>query len=285
MVVMMILMRFLEACGVIDRIVQTFGPLLKPFGMTGLSVLAVVQITLVSFVAPLPTLALAETRGTSDRNLAAGLAAILAMAPANATFPLAANGVSAGATILISIIGGMIASASAFYLFGRRLANAAVPPTSVEAIMAARPSFLKVIEISGAEAVAIVIRIIPMLLLSLVFVAALDAVGFVTLLSAALSPIFVAVGLSTDLILPVLTKYLAGSTALVGLYHQIAQTGSVPSSLLGNGPIGFLLHPLDLPGVAILLSAGPRTSRVALPAIFGAVVGISLRTVIGIGWS
>lgn len=48
-----------------------------------------VQISFVSFVAPCPTLKLMEDQGVSDRELAASFAVVLAMAPANALFPLA----------------------------------------------------------------------------------------------------------------------------------------------------------------------------------------------------
>lgn len=281
MVVMMILVRFFEVSGGVDKLVKVVGPALKPFGLTGLSVIAVIQISLVSFVAPLPTLTLMEDRGTSDRNLAAALAAMLAMAPANATFPLAANGVDAGAAVLVSVIGGLVASSCCFYVFARRRSNAPMEPTTIEKTATTSPSFLKIIEISGAEAIAIVIRIIPMLLLSLVLVDTLQAVGVVTFLTFALGPVFSVVGLSPDLILPTLTKYLAGSTALVALYHQLDQAGQLPSVLLNHGTIGFLVHPFDLAGIAILLSAGPRTARQALPAILSALVGIGTRTLIG----
>ena len=107
MVVMMIMMRFLERYGVIDWLVAIIGPLLKPFGLTGLSVLAMIQMSLVSFVAPLPTLAMMEDRGVADRKLSAATAAMLAMAPANALFPVAALGASAGAGILLSVLGGL----------------------------------------------------------------------------------------------------------------------------------------------------------------------------------
>ena len=56
MVVMLSLMRLLEARGVLDWVVVRLAPLLKPFGLTGLGVFAALQINFVSFAAPLATL-------------------------------------------------------------------------------------------------------------------------------------------------------------------------------------------------------------------------------------
>ena len=70
----------------LDRIVVLLSPLARPFGLSGLGVLAMIQVSFVSFVAPITTLALMEDRGASDRRLAAAFAAVLAMAPANALF-------------------------------------------------------------------------------------------------------------------------------------------------------------------------------------------------------
>ena len=42
---------------------------------------------------------------------------------------------------------------------------------------------------------------------------------------------------------------------------------------------GFLIHPFDVAGVAVLISAGRRVAAVWKPAALGAVVGIAVRTV------
>ncbi|WP_158747155.1 hypothetical protein [Acidisphaera sp. L21] len=79
------------------------------------------------------------------------------------------------------------------------------------------------------------------------------------------------------LILPTLTKYLAGSTALVGFLSEMAKQGHVSAASM-NSSVGFLLHPLDVPGLAILISPGIQLGRNCLPAIAGACVGIALRS-------
>src|SRR5512145_1672586 len=69
MVVMLSLMRLLEARGVIDRVVALLAPLLRPIGLTGLGAFAALQISFVSFAAPVATLTMMESRGASDRHL------------------------------------------------------------------------------------------------------------------------------------------------------------------------------------------------------------------------
>ena len=56
MVVMLSLMRLLEARGVLDWLVEKLAPVLKPIGLTGLGVFAALQINFVSFAAPIATL-------------------------------------------------------------------------------------------------------------------------------------------------------------------------------------------------------------------------------------
>ncbi len=87
-------------------------PLLRPAGLTGLGVFAALQINLVSFAAPMATLTMMESRGASDRHLAATLAMVMAMAQANVTFPMAAMGLAFGPALLLSLVGGVVAAAA-----------------------------------------------------------------------------------------------------------------------------------------------------------------------------
>lgn len=277
MVVMMIAMRLLEAAGVLDTLLRILAPLARPFGLTGLGVLAMIQISFVSFVAPLPTLALMEDRGASDRHLATALAAVLAMAPANAVFPLAAFGLRPAPVLTLSLLGGLAAAAATHWAFGRTLSAAAEDISKFEQAALNRPSLLGIINVSGGEAIRIVVNIIPLLLLSLVVVFGLQQVGAVDRLASAASPALARLGIDPALILPAITKYLAGSTALVGVVSELSSHGQITPGVINRGA-GFLLHPLDLPGVAILISPGVRLGRNCLPAIAGACVGIGLRT-------
>ncbi|WP_237478217.1 nucleoside recognition domain-containing protein [Lichenibacterium dinghuense] len=284
MVVTMVVLRLLEVHGILDRLVAWCAPVARPFGLTGLAVLAMLQISFVSFVAPLPTLTLMEDQGTSDRHLAAALAAVLAMAPANATFPLAARGLLPGVTLAFSALGGLVAAAATYWLSGRHLSGALVAASFYERVAATKPSFLRTINLGGAEAIQIVVNIVPTLLLSLAVVFGLERAGVVGELTRLLAPVLAALGVDPGFVLPTLTKYLAGSTALLGVVDGLAREGRFGAAMVNEGA-GFLLHPLDLPGVAILISAGPRLGRTLLPAVGGAVLGIALRTVGGVAFA
>jgi len=113
---------------------------------------------------------------------------------------------------------------------------------------------------------------------SLVAVTALQRFGAVDLITQALRPLLVPVGIDPVLILPSLTKYLAGGTAMMGVMDELRRAGQVSVELLNAGA-GFLISTLDLVGVAVLNSAGSRVAAVWKPAALGACVGIALRTV------
>lgn len=87
MVVMLIIMKYLEVRGILDIIVRWLAPLLKPFGLTGMSAFALIQINFVSFAAPLATLAIMDKRGVSDRQMAATTAMVFAMGGATFSTP------------------------------------------------------------------------------------------------------------------------------------------------------------------------------------------------------
>ena len=49
----------------------------------------------------------------------------------------------------------------------------------------------------------------------------------------------------------VITKYIAGGTAMMGVMDEMRKAGQVSAELL-NASAGFLISPFDLPGVAVL---------------------------------
>lgn len=279
MVVMLSIMRLLEAKGVLDWLVAHLAPLLRPFGLTGLGVFAALQITFVSFAAPVATLAMMEQRGSSDRHLAAAFAMVLAMAQANAVFPMAAMGLTVGPVLAFSLLGGLAAAAATYYLFGRGLSaeEVTLDETLRHPVADTAKGVLDVINRAGAEAFKIAVGAIPMLVLSLVAVTALRQGGAMDALTRLLAPGLTMAGIDTALILPTLTKYLAGGTAMMGVVDEQLRQGQLTTGLL-NGSAGFLIHPLDLPGVAVLMSAGRRVAAVWKPAALGAGFGIALRS-------
>lgn len=279
MVVMLALMRILEARGVVDRLVAGLAPLLRPFGLTGLGVFAALQINFVSFAAPLATLTMMEQRGASDRHLAATLAMVFAMTQANTSFPMVTMGLHLGPTLLFSLLGGLAAAAATYYLLGRHLSATEAPmDETLQHRVAKDPKgVLDVINHAGAEAFKIAVGAIPMLVLSLVVVTALRQFGAIDLLTRGLTPLLVLLGIDPALILPTLTKYLAGGTAMMGVMDEMLRNGQASAALL-NASAGFLIHPFDVPGVAVLISAGPRVARVWKVAALGACVGIGARS-------
>ena len=280
MVVMLSLMRLLEARGALDRVVALLAPLLRPFGLTGLGVFAALQINFVSFAAPMATLTMMEQRGTSDRHLAATLAMVFAMAQANAAFPMLTMGLRFGPLLAFSLLGGLAAAAATYYLFGRHLSaeEAQLDETLHHPVAESAKGVLDVINRAGAEAFKIAVGAIPMLVLSLVAVTALKHFGAIDLITLWLTPLLALAGIDPILILPALTKYLAGGTAMMGVMDDMRRAGQVSVELL-NASAGFLVSPFDLPGVAVLISAGRRVASVWKPAAIGACVGIALRTV------
>ncbi|MUI15343.1 nucleoside recognition family protein [Massilia dura] len=279
MVVMLCLMRLLEARGVMDWAVARLAPVLRPAGLTGLSVFAALQISFVSFAAPVATLAMMEGRGASDRHLAATLAMVFAMGQANVMFPMAALDLRLGLALALSLAGGLLAAAATFYCFGRGLSTAEKPmdETLKHPVAEDGKGILDVINRAGAEAFRIAVGVIPMLVLSLVAITFLRQLGLFAWLTGLLAPLLAAASIDPAMIPLTLTKALAGGTAVLGLMNDMHRDGTANASLV-NGSAGWLIHTLDVPGVAILISAGKRVARVCTPAVLGGCVGIALRT-------
>ena len=280
MIVMLTLMRLLEARGVLDWLVVRIAPALKPLGLSGMGAFAALQINFVSFAAPMATLTMMEQRGASDRQLAATLAMVMAMAQANVTLPMASLGLQVGWVLLWSFVGGLVAAAATFHLIGRGLSAEAPPdhqlPAHAQAVGA--KGVLGVINHAGAEAFKIAVSAIPMLVLALVFVNALRAFGAIDALTGALAPLLTGLQLDPAYLLPTFTKYIAGGTAMMGVMDDMLRHGQTSIASF-NRAAGFLINPFDVAGVAVLISAGPRVAKVWKAAAGGAVVGIAVRCI------
>ena len=112
---------------------------------------------------------------------------------------------------------------------------------------------LDVINRAGAEAFKIAVGAIPMLVLALVAVMALRTSGVIDGLTRILAPLLTAISIDPALILPTLTKYIGGGTAMMGVMDEMLREGTASIGML-NRSAGFLIHPLDVPGVAVLIS-------------------------------
>jgi hypothetical protein len=220
-----------------------------------------------------------EQRGSSDRHLAATLAMVFAMSQANAALPMMTMGLNFGSTLFWSVAGGLTAAAATYYLFGRSLSadEAKVDETLHHRSADSAKGILDVINHAGAEAFKIAVGAIPMLVLSLVAVTALKQFGAIDALTRLLAPVLALFSIDPLLILPALTKYLAGGTAMMGVVDEMRRAGQMSTELLNAGA-GFLINPFDIPGVAVLISAGKRVAAVWKPAALGACIGILVRT-------
>jgi spore maturation protein SpmB len=118
-----------------------------------------------------------------------------------------------------------------------------------------------------------------MLILALVMVNALRLTGVIELLGNGLAPLFVWLGLPSEVMLAVITKYIAGGTAMMGVTAEFINQGVIDSREL-NRLAGFLIHPLDIAGIAVLISAGRRVASVLKPALWGAFAAILIRALI-----
>ncbi|MGB0682031.1 MAG: nucleoside recognition domain-containing protein [Magnetovibrionaceae bacterium] len=279
MIVMLSIMRLAEAFGLLDRLINLLAPLTRPLGLPGVGLLALIQNILVSAFAPLATLAMMDKSDLPRRQIAATLALVLGTAQANAVFPLSALGLNGLATIGISVVAGFIGAAATYYLFARHLPvrEVASEPAPNHAQAEDAKTVLAVINKAGAEAFRIAVGALPMLVLSLVLVNVLRTSGGLGALESLLAPLFSAIDLPAASALLVVTKFIAGGSAMMAVAVEFVNTDLM---LIGdvNRLAGFLIHPLDIAGVAILLSAGPRVAEVARPAMAGAVVAILIRT-------
>jgi spore maturation protein SpmB len=278
MIVMLTLMRLLEARGALDWLVTRIAPALKPLGLSGMGAFAALQINFISFAAPVATLTMMEQRGASDRQLAATLAMVMAMAQANVTLPMASLGLQVGWVLLWSFIGGLGAAAATWHITGRHLSAAA--PASDElpphASLVGAKGVLAIINHAGAESFKIAVGAIPMLVLALVFVNGLQAFGAIDALTRFLTSPLSAVHLDPAYFLPAFTKYIAGGTAMMGVMDDMLRHGQTTAESF-NHAAGFLINPFDVAGVAVLISAGPRVAKVWKSAAAGALIGIAIR--------
>jgi spore maturation protein SpmB len=281
LVVMMALMKVVEARGILALVARVVQPVLRVFGVPGAGAFAMLQLLLVSFAAPLATLAIMEKDGTARRRIAATLAMVFTMSQANVVFPMVAAGLNLGAILLTSLVGGLTAAAMTYYFFAHSAtgdgtaADDVLPPADA----GRKSTTLNLMIVGGQEAVQVIIGAIPILVLAIFLVNVLKWVGAIALLEKGLAPFFSLIGFPAVAVLPLATKYLAGGTAMMGVTLNLLKEGAITTVEL-NRMAGFLTNPCDIVGVAVLASAGPRCSSVVRPAVAGAVVGILLRGVL-----
>lgn len=281
MVVMLSFMKLLDAKGVLSWVANKLAPVSRIFGIPGLGIFAMLKLLFVSFVAPVATLTLMDQNGTSRRYIAATLAMVLSMSQANATFPLSAVGLNLSITLLTSVIGGLSAGAFTYYILTRNLSD---PDTKEQEVEGGSPEEKKktVIQIlgdGGQEGLKIVMGMIPMLILAIFLVNVLKVTGGIEFISALLAPLLGLIGLPETTVLPIVTKFIAGGTAFMGVTIDLMNQGLISANEL-NRMAGFATNPLDIVGVTVLAAAGNRVGQIVRYAVYGAILGMLIRGIL-----
>ncbi|MFZ4536944.1 nucleoside recognition family protein [Propionivibrio sp.] len=281
MVFMMAVMRVLDQKGVLRLVAIGAAPVLLLFGIPGLGVFAIVQILFVSFAAPVSTFRIMDQdEGISDRKIAAGFAAILCMSQANATLPLAAFGLNLPVAMATSVIGGLVAAFLTYRFFARHLPDSVEKPAADEIKKSAQQqNLIQMIMSGGEEGFQLVLKAVPLLVLAVLLVNVLKAIGAISFMEVLCGPALSFFGISASAVLSVITKYIAGGTAMMGATIPMLQEHLMTATDL-NKIAGFTINTLDPVGVAVLVSAGKRFASFAVPAIKGALAGILVRGIL-----
>jgi spore maturation protein SpmB len=281
MVLMMAIMRVLDQKGVLRRVAIYSAPVLLLFGIPGLGVFAIVQILFVSFAAPVSTFRIMDQdRHISDRKIAAGFAAILCMSQANATLPLSAFGLNLPVILATSLIGGLVAAFLTYRIFARHLHDGVELPAAEEIGQSEnRQNLIQMVLAGGEEGFQLVLKAVPVLVLAVLLVNVLKAVGAIRFMEELCGPALSFFGISAASVLSIITKYIAGGTAMMGTTIPLLQDHTMTALDL-NRIAGFTINTLDPVGLAVLVSAGGRFSAFAMPAIKGALAGILLRGIL-----
>jgi spore maturation protein SpmB len=281
MIFMMAVMRVLDQTGVLRRCAIVAAPVLLLFGIPGLGVFAILQILFVSFAAPASTFRIMDQDyAISDRKIAAGFAAILCMSQANATLPLAAFGLNLAATMATSALGGLLSALLTYRVFARHLADGIEIPAEDEIKKSAvKQNVVQMILSGGEEGFQLVLRAVPVLVLAILLVNVLKAVGAIGFIEGLCAPLFGLAGISPAAIVVIITKYLAGGTAMMGTTIPLLQDHSLTALDL-NKIAGLTINPIDPVALAVLVSSGKRFASFLMPAICGALIGIACRGVL-----
>jgi spore maturation protein SpmB len=281
MVLMMAIMRVLDQKGILRRVAIYSAPVLLLFGIPGLGVFAIVQILFVSFAAPVSTFRIMDQdKHISDRKIAAGFAAILCMSQANATLPLSAFGLNLPVILATSLIGGLVAAFLTYRFFARHLHDGVELPAAEEISQSEnKQNLIQMVLAGGEEGFQLVLKAVPVLVLAVLLVNVLKAVGAIHFMEELCGPALSFFGISAASVLSIITKYIAGGTAMMGTTIPLLQEHTMTALDL-NRIAGFTINTLDPVGLAVLVSAGGRFSAFAMPAIKGALAGILLRGIL-----
>lgn len=284
MVIMLAFMKLLDAKGVLSWLCNKVAPFSHIFGIPGLGAFAALKLTFVSFAAPMASLSIMDSKRFNQRHIAATLAMIFTMSQGNASFPMLALGLNLPVLLISSLVGGLLSAAFTYYLMTKNLPADEFNVTEDDVAQAEEQQSKTVMQIlseGGMEGMKIAFNMIPMLILALFLVNVLEALHVIDLLTSLLGPALALIHLPETAVLPLVTKYIAGGTAYMGIMFDLVQQGVISVREM-NMMAGFATNPFDVAGVALFAATGKRVGKVVRYACYGCLVGIIVRGVIHI---
>lgn len=277
MVVMMAIMHTLEEKGILTKVALFFAPILGIFGIPGIGVFAILQILLVSFGAPVATFhIMAKDETFSDRQIAATFAATIVMSQANAVFPLGAVGLNLPVVYVSSIIGGVTGAFITRFFYQKSNDYKPSPVFKKNQKM-----ILPLLFEGGEMGLHVVYKSLPPLVLAILFVNVLKQLSVLRIVERITEPVFSFIGVNSVAVVPVITKFLAGGTAMMAVTIDLIEKGLMTSKDL-NMLAGFMINPIDPVGLMVFLSVGLRFQKVLKPVLIASLVGVFIRGVIHI---
>lgn len=275
MVIMMAIMHTLEEKGFLRKIAHIFSPFLSIFGIPGIGAFAILQILLISFAAPIATFKIMQDNNSyTDREIAATFAATIVMSQANATMPLIAVGLNLPVTIISSLVGG-IAASLIVGLFVKKTAH----KIHTDNFFPSSKRILPLLFEGGEKGVLVVYKSLPALTIAIFFVNILKKLHVLTLIEQIAAPLFNIAGISSISVIPIITKFLAGGTAMMAVVIDMIEKGLMTQKDL-NMLAGFMINPIDPVGIMVFLSVGLKFQKVLKPVLIASIIGMIIRGII-----
>ncbi|CUB02656.1 nucleoside recognition domain-containing protein [Marinomonas fungiae] len=285
MVIMLAFMKLLDAKGVLTWLCNKIAPFSHVFGIPGLGAFAALKLTLVGFAAPMASLSIMDSKRFNKRHIAATLAMIFTMSQGNTTFPMLAIGLNLPVLLISSLIGGLLSAAFTYYLMTKNLPidefNVDEDAVAQADQKPASKTVMLTLSEGGMEGMRIALNMVPMLILALFLVNVLEALHIIDLLTSLLGPVLALIHLPESAVLPLVTKYIAGGTAYMGVMFDLVNQGEISVREM-NMMAGFATNPFDVAGIALFAATGRRISEVIRYACYGCLIGIVVRGIIHI---
>lgn len=270
--------RVAEGLSLFKWLVRRFESVISIAGLSSYSALAALQITFIGVAGPVATLRTMTRQGVSDREMATTLAMLLAMAPANITYPLFALGLDPVTTLTYSATGGITAAFATRKLFGCRLSSTQSREVVVEQVdrIWCFYELIKVVRETGFEALKLAVFAIPFLIAGNVAHELLNNIPEGKLLAGLAAQEYSAFPVEAGIFSTACIKFIAGGNSILGVIDNLSRAEIYDASAI------YLYSPLiasslDVVSIIFLMSAARANFGVWKPAALGAFVGVLVR--------